>query len=123
MATLDELIGSWTLSLRAANRAPRTVAQYLDESLAQRRGHVEVRVHHSQWAGDARSDELVERHGPHARCERSPGTGAGAGWSCASALWPNTAGVKSVRSGVGNPLWMIGLQPVVRVTVPSGCDA
>ena len=35
MATLDELIGSWTLSLRAANRAPRTVAQYVDESLAQ----------------------------------------------------------------------------------------
>lgn len=26
MATLDELIGSWALSLRAANRAPRTVA-------------------------------------------------------------------------------------------------
>ena len=35
MATLDELIGSWALSLRAANRAPRTVAQYVDESLAQ----------------------------------------------------------------------------------------
>ena len=35
MATLDELIGSWTLSLRAANRAPRTVAQYVDESLVQ----------------------------------------------------------------------------------------
>jgi site-specific recombinase XerD len=35
MATLDELIGSWELSLRAANRAPRTVAQYVDESLAQ----------------------------------------------------------------------------------------
>ncbi len=35
MAALDELIGSWTLSLRAANRAPRTVAQYVDESLAQ----------------------------------------------------------------------------------------
>lgn len=34
MATLDELIGSWTLSLRAANRAPRTAAQYVDESLA-----------------------------------------------------------------------------------------
>lgn len=35
MATLDELIGSWRLSLRAANRAPRTVAQYVDVSLAQ----------------------------------------------------------------------------------------
>ncbi len=35
MATLDELIGSWALSLRAANRAPRTVAQDVDESLAQ----------------------------------------------------------------------------------------
>ena len=37
MATLDELIGSWTLSLRVANRAPRTVAQYVDESLCRRR--------------------------------------------------------------------------------------
>ncbi len=35
MATLDDLIDSWRLSLRAANRAPRTVAQYVDESLAQ----------------------------------------------------------------------------------------
>jgi hypothetical protein len=35
MATLDELIGSWALSLRPANRAARTVAQYVDESLAQ----------------------------------------------------------------------------------------
>ncbi len=35
MATLDDLIGSWAISLRAANRAPRTVAQYVDESLSQ----------------------------------------------------------------------------------------
>ena len=35
MATLDELIGSWALSVRPANRSPRTVAQYVDESLAQ----------------------------------------------------------------------------------------
>jgi len=35
MATLDDLIDSWRLSLRAANRAPRTVAQYVDESMAQ----------------------------------------------------------------------------------------
>jgi integrase/recombinase XerC len=34
IATLDELIGSWTLSLRAANRAPRTIQQYVDESMA-----------------------------------------------------------------------------------------
>jgi len=37
MATLDELIGSWALSVRAANRAPRTVAQYVDEPPAQLR--------------------------------------------------------------------------------------
>ncbi|HUQ63232.1 MAG TPA: hypothetical protein VM121_05745, partial [Acidimicrobiales bacterium] len=34
IATLDELIGSWTLSLRAANRAPRTIQQYVGESMA-----------------------------------------------------------------------------------------
>ena len=28
MATLDELIGSWALSLRAANRSPRAVSRY-----------------------------------------------------------------------------------------------
>ena len=38
MATLDELIGSWAFSLRAANRAPRTVAQYVDESPPQFHG-------------------------------------------------------------------------------------
>ena len=35
MATLDDLIDSFEISLRAANRAPRTIAQYVDESLAQ----------------------------------------------------------------------------------------
>ena len=33
MATLDDLIDSFEISLRAANRAPRTIAQYVDESL------------------------------------------------------------------------------------------
>ncbi len=37
MVTLDDLIGSWTLSLRAANRSPRTVAHHVDEPLAQLR--------------------------------------------------------------------------------------
>jgi len=35
MATLDDLIDSFEISLRAANRAPRTIAQYVNESLAQ----------------------------------------------------------------------------------------
>jgi len=35
MATLDELIGSWKASLRAASRALRTVAHCVDESPAQ----------------------------------------------------------------------------------------
>lgn len=35
MTTLDDLIDSWRLSLRATNRAPRTIEQYVDESLAQ----------------------------------------------------------------------------------------
>jgi site-specific recombinase XerD len=35
MATLDDLIDSFEISLRAANRAPRTITQYVEESLAQ----------------------------------------------------------------------------------------
>lgn len=35
MATLNDLIDSFEISLRAANRAPRTITQYVDESLAQ----------------------------------------------------------------------------------------
>ncbi len=51
MATLDELIGSWALSLRAANRSPRTVAQYVDESLAQFR----------RWMADHEPDVTPRR--------------------------------------------------------------
>jgi site-specific recombinase XerD len=53
--TLDELIGSWSLSLRAANRAPRTVEQYVDESLGQFR----------RWLAQNEPDltpRAIERH-------------------------------------------------------------
>ncbi len=60
MATLDELIGSWTLSVRAANRAPRTVAQYVDESLAQvRRWMAE---HQPELAPEAITRQHVESY-------------------------------------------------------------
>lgn len=61
MAPLDELIGSWTLGLRAANRAPRTVAQYVDESLAQFRRWMAEHEADLAPAADTgmRRDELV----------------------------------------------------------------
>ena len=72
MATLDELIGSWELSLRAANRAPRTVAQYVDESLAQFNRWVAERI--PPLAARQITRQHVEAYLAEIAATRSPST-------------------------------------------------